>query len=72
VILSSVGDSITQQNGLFLWKILDRKGAAEYAANVVLRMRLLLVLAVPLWKFGLLLLFFLHSFTLLSSLKAFA
>ena len=33
-------------------------------------MRLFLVLAVPLWKFGFLLLLFLHSSTLLDSLTA--
>ena len=37
--------------------------------TLVLRMRLLLVLAVPLWKFGFLLLLFLHFSTLPSSLN---
>ena len=37
---------------------------------IVLRMRLFLVLAVPLWKFGFLLLLFLHFSTLLDSLSA--
>lgn len=34
------------------------------------RMKLLLVLAVPLWKCGFLLLFLLHFYTVLSSLNA--
>jgi hypothetical protein len=38
--------------------------------TLVLRMRLLLVLAVPLWEFGFLFLLFLHFSTLLSSLNA--
>ena len=38
--------------------------------TLVLRLRLLLVLAVPFWKFGFLLLLFLHFSTLLDSLSA--
>jgi hypothetical protein len=52
-------------------KTSNRKNrATRCCTRMVLRMRLFLVLAVPLWEFGFLLLLFLHFSTLLGSLSA--
>ena len=54
------------KNGCFLGRSAIKKEPQRVLQTLVLRMRLFLVLAVPLWKFGFLLLLFLHVSTLLS------